>query len=297
MNDNGLLRITRTITVGSSALQIQNHSPSGRVEFSGLQIDRTILTSIACLAIMLTLSSHGVAAEPRKSGLNEVVVLDPGTHELGLPAVRMVPATDGQVTVEIPPTVHAHRFYYGGDKEFQGPIVQGGPTVVVANHPKTGEQMYVDVNLPPGAPVIAHRKSSITYIYLDRRVTIKFSRLKSSCVVVYQKSGQGVWRKSHDKLQSMKSATYSHFQNSQLYQAVKEGSTGGKHLVVGLVDSADQAGGSLLRLTHTAIGAIPGVSSLRSIGEERPQRQAFGEVNRKQVELRSAFSDTIPTIR
>ncbi len=38
--------------------------------------------------------------------------------------------------VDIAPTVHVHRYYYSGDKEIQGPIINGGPTVVVAITPK-----------------------------------------------------------------------------------------------------------------------------------------------------------------
>ena len=87
------------------------------------------------------------------SGLNELVVYDPGTHERGLPAVQLMPNNCGNLGVEIPPAVHVHRYYYNGDKEFQGPIIQGGPTIVVANHPDNpGCTLYIRVNLPSGAP-------------------------------------------------------------------------------------------------------------------------------------------------
>jgi len=89
------------------------------------------------LVIVVCAAGRADGKEPRASGLNQLVVIHPGAHERGLPAVRLVPTTDGTVKVDVPRTIHVHRYYYDGDKEYQGPIIQGGPTVVVANHPKS----------------------------------------------------------------------------------------------------------------------------------------------------------------
>ena len=113
------------------------------------------------------------AADNSDAGLNNLVILDPGKHERGLPAVEVKPSPNG-LQVEVPPTVHVHRYYYSGDKIYQGPIIQGGPIVIVAKHPKTGVQMNVNAVLPPGAPRIAYTRNSITYVYPDQRVEVKF---------------------------------------------------------------------------------------------------------------------------
>jgi len=123
-----------------------------------------------CFGIIAGLPTYSTAGEPREPGFNELIIIDPGVEENGLPAPNVV---NGHV--EIPPTLHVHPYYYSGDKEYQGPIINGGPTIVVANNPKSGEKRYVDVVLPQGAPLIAYTSKSITYIYKDRRVVITFN--------------------------------------------------------------------------------------------------------------------------
>jgi hypothetical protein len=123
---------------------------------------RSCFVTFALLSLVwLTISGHA-KAEPNAIGLHDLVVYDPGVHQQGLPSPQFKKSGKG-LTVEIPPAVHVHRYYYSGDKEIQGPLIRGGPTVVVANHPKTGERMYIDVMLPAGAPTIVYNKSGITY--------------------------------------------------------------------------------------------------------------------------------------
>jgi len=116
-----------------------------------------------------------VAAEPEKPGLSELVILDPGIDETGLPAVLV----NDENEADIPPTVHVHRYYYSGDKEFVAEYIDGGLTIVKAVHPVTGVHCEVRVVLPPGVPTIAYDNNSITYVYPDRRVKICFSRFYS----------------------------------------------------------------------------------------------------------------------
>ncbi|MFO0946707.1 MAG: hypothetical protein U1D30_12290 [Planctomycetota bacterium] len=46
--------------------------------------------------------------------------------------------------------------------------------MIVANHPKSNERMYINVMLPSGTPVISYDKDSITYIYPNYRVKVCF---------------------------------------------------------------------------------------------------------------------------
>jgi hypothetical protein len=56
------------------------------------------------------------AGEPRVAGLSQLVVIPPGTHERGLPAVRTEPVDAETLLVDIPPTLHVLLFYYSGDQ-------------------------------------------------------------------------------------------------------------------------------------------------------------------------------------
>jgi hypothetical protein len=104
----------------------------------------------------------------------ELEILDPGADPLGNPAVEVVPHADGSSRVVIPPTVIVHRYYYTGDRTFQAPILRGGPVIAVLPHPGTGEQLYLNLNLPPGAPEITYGRHEIVYDYDSQAVRIEF---------------------------------------------------------------------------------------------------------------------------
>ena len=74
----------------------------------------------AAVAVLLVAClSPAVPAENREAGFDDLVIMDPGAHQNGLPAVIF---DDESREIEIPPALHIHRYYYSGDKEYQGPI-------------------------------------------------------------------------------------------------------------------------------------------------------------------------------
>lgn len=111
----------------------------------------------------------------------EIEILDPNADPLGIPAVQLNKARceEGVQTVDIPPVVLVHRFYYTGDRNFQGPMLPGGPSVVVANHPRSGERCYINVQLLPGAPRVRYTSSSIEYDYGRELISVDFPWLGS----------------------------------------------------------------------------------------------------------------------
>ncbi len=218
---------------------------------------------VLLFAGVASLSTAAGAGEPRVSGLNQLVVLQPDAHERGLPAVQLKSDGNGALEVDIPATVHVHRFYYDGDKEYQGPILQGGPTVVVANHPKTGDRKYVDVTLPAGAPVIAYCKSAITYIYPDRRVSICFSSWNPEKMTVKYHSGQGGLRKAGQTVAGMHEKTKEAWSRSPTVQSLADATRGGGELLVGAKNSVDSATAGVLDKIRSLGAMIPGVSTLR----------------------------------
>lgn len=102
----------------------------------------------------------------------EIEVLDPGVDSNGTPAVIL----NENGTVDIPPVVLVHRYYYSGDRSFQGPMLPGGPSILVLNHPKTGERTYVSVQMMPGAPRVTYTKKGIAFQYEKHAIMVEFGR-------------------------------------------------------------------------------------------------------------------------
>jgi hypothetical protein len=111
---------------------------------------------------------------PNVPPIDELEILDPRVDPEGKPRAQVLPGANGLSQVVTPPTIIVHRYYYTGDRDFQGPMLQGGPTLLTANDPATGEQVQVEALLPPGAPRIRYRSDKITYVYRDRSITLCF---------------------------------------------------------------------------------------------------------------------------
>src|SRR5262245_25182228 len=105
-----------------------------------------LFRKLSCGILAAALASATYAGDHRPAvtvpATLEIEVLDPGVDPNGNPAVRLQPGPDGRVQVDIPPVILVHRYYYSGDRSFQGPMLPGGPSIVVANHPVTGERCY-----------------------------------------------------------------------------------------------------------------------------------------------------------
>lgn len=254
---------------------------------------RRLLMSKLAIAVALFAAGPVMAIEPLKPGLNEIEVYYPQANERGVATSVLVEDGDG-VIVKTPRAVHVHTRYYSGDKEFQGPIVQAGPTTVVANHPKYGNQLYVDVTLPSGAPLIMHSKWGISYVYPDRRVTLKFARLHKERVTVDYHSGRGTVRKSFDAVRRTTSATTSHFKQSKLVQSLATSTSDAGKMFGGLGGALDSATGSVVDGARKLVTAIPLIGSLKDLQSERPQQQHEALVARLQ---RQKDNTELPFVR
>lgn len=126
--------------------------------------------SHSLLPLAALAAPHGSGGVPPT---DEIEVLDPNADPLGRPAVE-VHRVDGQMIVDIPPTVIVHKYYYSGDRSFQAQLLPGGPSIVVAGHPKSGERCYLEVQMPAGAPRVTYCAKSIDYDFGDRGMTITF---------------------------------------------------------------------------------------------------------------------------
>lgn len=138
-------------------------------------------TALAMTGLLWTIAaldaSPATAYEKRKvltvPPAQEIEVLDPHVDPRGQPRVIPHPTPNG-LEIEIPPVVVVHRFYYTGDREFQGPLLPGGPSIVVANHPATGERVYLEVQMLPGAPCVTYRRDCIRYDYGAQAIELRF---------------------------------------------------------------------------------------------------------------------------
>ena len=101
----------------------------------------------------------------------EIELLDPNVDPLGNPAVLTRPGPRG-LEVDIPPVVLVHKYYYTGDRSFQGPMLPGGPTILVFNHPATGARQYLEIQMLPGAPRVFYAKNAITYDYGPQAIIV-----------------------------------------------------------------------------------------------------------------------------
>lgn len=112
---------------------------------------------------------------------DELTILDPRTNAEGKPQPRMYTDATGERQVDIPPTVIVHNFYYSGDRDFRGPRLPGGPTILVVKHPVTSERQYLEVQMLPGSPRITYRKCYIDYNFGEASIRVRFINPVSLC--------------------------------------------------------------------------------------------------------------------
>jgi hypothetical protein len=251
---------------------------------------------LAWVAIAFGLSilaiPHSEAQQPREAGFNELLVIEPAGQERGLPSVVI---ENGQV--EIPPTLHVHPYYYSGDKEYQAQILNGGPTIIVANHPRSGEKLYIDAVLPQGAPTIAYTSHAITYIYSDRRVCIEFHLLHHDRAVVKYVSGRGVIREAHEELEEVAETIEEHKKKSRLVSELGELKSEATDIAKGSVGVITGVSAVAVERIRAATRILPGAAALRSLGKQAEERGALEETRQLGLRRAKEESPTIPTIR
>jgi hypothetical protein len=238
-----------------------------------------------------------LAAEPRTAFQNELVVFEAGTHERGFAEVELV-GTEFGTQVDVSRALHVHRTYYTGDKEFQFSLIQGGPTTVVVNHPRTGEKLYVEVDLPAGIPIIAYNQHSITYVFPDRRICIQFPRFgKSACVSVVNLKGHGLMRSHIERSQAAHARHRAALANNPLAGAVRDTGASAKNLVVGGLGIANQTGATVVTSVRTTVENLPLISQARQAGENAAERGNQVAIDRITRTAERADRQFLPTNR
>jgi len=263
------------------------------------------LRRIACCGLWLGCGLLcSLQAEPRRAPVPahmEIEILDPGVDPVGNPAVVVGEDTPYGRQIDIPPTVLVHRYYYSGNRNFQGPMLPGGPSIVVATHPESHERLYIDVNLLPGIPRVIYTPNAIEYDYGNRGVKVIFGR--KGCVdveyrnavplkrIVFKGAG-GVFKAGARVIQRTGAVDVT--RNAAVTVAGAAGTTldgireGGKRVMAPVVNVAQ-----VLPVVN------PVVSSLRDQGEARSRAalsQRDAEISRAQSRI-DRLDGSIPTNR
>lgn len=208
-------------------------------------------------------------AETRVAGFDELVVYAPGTMDRDISGIELVRDSELNWQAEVQPTLHVHRNFYNGDKEFQGPLLAGGPTVVSACHPRTGKRLYAQVSLPSGAPIIVYDEDGITYVYRDQRVVLTFrGKAGAEEVVMTYKRGRGLCRvkQEHDAALAKQHKSFSG--RFPLKRSVHDAAKTVQTTVKGAAGTATTAASAVVTRVKDGVSGLPGIQQLQGIGKE-----------------------------
>ena len=181
----------------------------------------------------------------------EIEILDPNADPLSRPAVELEQGVNGSMIVNIPPTVLVHRYYFTGERSFQAQLLPGGPSIVVANHPKTGERVYIDVQMPPGAPRVTYTDHAIEYDFGDTGVSVCFGILGTPSVKY--RSGPALNRRVNKFLHV--DEIKEHAQASQ--ERVKQSTARTKTMAYGAAATVTEGAGQVLMPVKNMLETLP----------------------------------------
>lgn len=259
----------------------------------------TIPKLVATAAAFLLLPSDEVAVAQHSHSapvppVLEIVVLDPGADPVGNPAVELVPGECGELEVDVPPTVLVHRYYYTGDRNFQGPMLRGGPAIVVVNHPKTGERVYVPIQLLPGSPRVTYCHNAIEYDYGNNAITLSFGLCGNPKVSYRNGAAVGTHAKTVGKAIGTGIKNYS--ERSGLTTAFVGVGRGTKQVVQASADCVYNVGNFVLTPTRQILSFVPLARTLQPNPDANAARIRDQQVSR--AADRIAQEDvTISTVR
>ena len=224
----------------------------------------------------------------------EIEVLDPNVDPLGNPAVVTTGGKDGRTIVDIPPSVLVHRYYYTGERSFQGPMIPGGPTIIVVNHPRTGKRLYVETQMLPGAPRVYYGRSTIVYDYGPQAITLKFGHHGMPSVDYRQ--GIPFLDRVHNAAEVRHQRIDDFVQRTGIPAAGAKVRDGASHLAGATADGVRFAGQAALTPVVQVIRVTPLGSILARGPEERAGQARDVAVQRASAEARRLEAD-IPTVR
>lgn len=256
----------------------------------------TLRTIGRTLGVLVVAASSLWAAERKTTNVppwDEIEILDPNVDPLGRPKVTLRDE-EGQTQVDIPPSVLVHKYYYSGDRSFQGPMLPGGPTVVVANHPRSGERCYVDAQLPPGAPRVTYTNRAIEYDFGNQTVSVEFPWLCKPRVRYV--TGTPLATKLTRATKSVTSNTVESVRSSRLAEHTVSVAKGTWNAAGGIYNGACDLGERITAPVCAIVDSTPVGSLVHPDPGRKAMRERERELARVQRETRRSEA-SIPTIR
>ncbi len=191
----------------------------------------------------------------------EIEVLDPNVDPVGNPAVRTKAINTDRKVVEIPPTIIVHRYYYSGDRSFRGPFVPGGPSIVVASHPKNGERTYINVQMLPGFPTVYYTARSIRYDYGAQSIEVEFPLIGKPLILYSQgtKVGEGL----KESVKNTCTNTRQLIVRSGVPELVDKVQESTHNLFINAVDAGKKVTTTALTPFEALLSAVPGAQLLK----------------------------------
>jgi hypothetical protein len=224
----------------------------------------------------------------------EIEILDPNVDPMGNPAVRTTKDAAGRTVVDIPQVVLVHRYYYTGDRSFQGPMLPGGPSIIVIHHPITGERLYVQTQMLPGAPRVVYTRSSIEYDYGPQAIILKFGHHGNPTVVYRQ--GTPILERLQQARDNRRDRVDKWVERAGITQAYGYVQKGATNAAGASADGVRAVGRAVLSPIVQGIKATPLGTIFTSDPARQAQREQSTMASRAQAAATQADAD-IPTIR
>jgi hypothetical protein len=224
----------------------------------------------------------------------EIEVLDPNADPLGNPAVRTIKDAAGRTVIDIPPVVLVHRYYYTGDRSFQGPMLPGGPSIIVVHHPRSGERLYVQTQMLPGAPRLVYSQSSIEYDYGPQAIILKFGHHGNPSIVYRQ--GTPVLEHFRQAREARRQRVDKWVQRTGIPQAFDKVREGTSNAVGASADGVKAVGKAVVSPIVQVVQATPLGTIFTSDPARQAQREQEAIANQAQSQADKLSAD-IPTVR
>lgn len=265
--------------------------------------------AIFVAVILLSGPESLFALPPRVIAEGELLIIDrPGTSGSGAAAAASDDgAAASSATVpddirrflpqkDLPPLL-VHPNYYSKDLEFQAQSIPRGRYLLVTNHPRCRRKCTAEVVLPDGAPVIVHRKSSITYVYPSERVVIDFAIFAHRPPKVHYRRGQGTFRALHEHVGNKAKATREFLVSLPIAGALSSNGRKVRDTGKGALATAGQAGATWFNTVGKLVDGIPGVKTLEGLGQQLPERAHQEDIKRAGERAFRNTPEFVPTVR
>jgi hypothetical protein len=226
----------------------------------------------------------------------EIEVLDPNVDPMGRPTVRVQPVVgaDGIGRIDIPPTVLVHRFYYTGDRSFQGPMLPGGPSIIVVNHPNDGERLYIEVQMLPGAPRVIYTRHEIEYNYGVQSMILTFGAHGRPKISYRQ--GVSAGTRVRVAAAQVRQGTARLVERTGAPAAARKVLDGAKNAAETGADHVHDIGKAVVTPVIKIVQIIPGVKMLTSSAEDRVEHERDTLVQQASTDV-TKLEASIPTNR